>query len=131
MSEIAELERRITAALDRIGTGVDGLAEAAANSDEITALNEALEAERVANAQLEERVSAIKQKQDTSIKEMETRIESLSADLAKQEVGAKRLLKVNAQLRETNGALEATRKADLGELEAIMDELKPLIGEGA
>ena len=77
MSEIAELERRITAALDRIGTGVDGLAEAAANSDEITALNEALEAERVANAQLEERVSAIKQKQDTSIKEMEARISLL------------------------------------------------------
>lgn len=127
MSDIAELERRITAALDRIGAGV----EAASDSGEITTLNEALEAERVANAQLEERVSAIKEKQDNGIKELEARIKSLSADLAKQEEGAKKLLQVNAKLRETNDDLAKTRKADLGELEAIMDELKPLIGEGA
>ena len=158
MSDIAELERRITAALERIGTGVDslGTASGAVDESEVIALKEALEAEKLANAQLEERVSAIKQKQETTITEMEARIATLSKDLSRQEADAKKLLTVNAQLRESNDelrasnesgvgdahlinkamqtdleALRATRKADLAELETIMDELKPLIGEGA
>jgi len=158
LSDITELERRITAALERIGSGVDGLMPSSAANDagEIATLNEALEAEKVANSQLEERVNAIKEKQETTIKEMEARIESLSANLAKHESDAKRLIQVNAQLRDNNNALRdanesgvgdahlinksmqteleslrATRTADLGELEAIMDELKPLIGESA
>lgn len=158
MSDIAELERRITAALERIGTGVDGMgaASAAADGNETEALREALEAEKVANAQLEERVSAIKEKQETTIKDMESRIETLTTDAAKHEADAKKLLHVNAQLRESNDALresnesgvgdahlinkamqtdlealKATRKADLAELETIMAELKPMIGKGA
>ena len=158
MSNIAELERRITAALERIGEGVDGLGQAsdAGDSEEVTALNEALEAEKQANAQLEERVSAIKEKQETTIKEMEARIETLTASAVEHEKDSKRLIKVNAQLRESNDALReanesgvgdahlinkamqtdlealrVTRKADLAELETIMDELKPLIGKGA
>lgn len=157
MSDIAELERRITAALERIGTGVDGMgAVGATGGDETQALRDALEAEKIANAQLEERVSAIKQKQETTIKDMEARIEALSAEAAKHETDAKKMLHVNAQLRESNDALresnengggdshlinkamqtdlealKATRKSDLAELETIMAELKPLIGEGA
>ncbi|WP_456389205.1 hypothetical protein [Profundibacter sp.] len=158
MSDIAELERRITAALERIGTGVDGMDAAGGTADdgEAAALKEALEAEKLANAQLEERVSAIKQKQETTVKEMQERIEVLGKDLSRQEADAKKLLKVNAKLRESNDelraanesgvgdahlinkamqtdleALRATRKADLAELETIMAELKPLIGEGA
>jgi len=165
VSDIAELERRITAALERIGSGVDGMGVAApvesvdadtADTSEVDSLKEALEAEKLANAQLEERVSAIKEKQETTIKEMEARIEGLTKNLAKHEADAKKLLKVNAQLRESNDelrasnesgvgdahlinkamqtdleALRATRKADLAELETIMAELKPLIGEGA
>jgi len=157
VSEIAELERRITAALERIGTGVDGMGVAAAANDggEIEALRDALEAEKVANAQLEERVGAIKEKQETTIKDLESRIEALSAEVSKHEADAKKLLHVNAQLRESNDALresnesgvgdahlinkamqtdleslKATRKADLAELETIMAELKPLIGKG-
>ena len=158
MSDIAELERRITAALERIGAGVDGLAQDgnADDAGQIAALNESLEAEKVANAQLEARVSAIKEKQETTIKEMEARIVSLTAALEQNEADVKRLINVNAQLRENNDALReanengvgdahlinkamqtelealrATRKADMGELETIMGELKPLIGEGA
>lgn len=158
MSDIAELERRITAALERIGTGVDGLGAVGADADgnEVDALREALEAEKIANAQLEERVTAIKEKQETTVKDMESRIEALSTEVSKHEADAKKLLHVNAQLRESNDALresnesgvgdahlinkamqtdlealKATRKADLAELETIMDELKPLIGEGA
>lgn len=161
MSDIAELERRITAALERISNGVDGLSGVGAASGgedtgDSTALNEALEAEKLANAQLEERVSAIKKKQETTIKEMEGEIKKLTTDLSKKEADSKKLLTVNAQLRESNDelreanesgvgdahlinkamqtdleALRATRKGDLAELENIMSELKPLIGGGA
>lgn len=158
MSDIAELERRITAALERIGASVDGMGAVGGDADgnEADALREALEAEKVANAQLEERVSAIKEKQETTIKDMETRIETLTKDASKHEADAKKLLHVNAQLRESNDALresnesgvgdahlinkamqtdlealKVTRKADLAELETIMAELKPLIGKGA
>lgn len=154
MSDIAELERRIIAALERIDSGVDGLGAAGGADDaEITALRDSLESEKLANAQLEERVSAIKQKQETTIKEMEGKIKTLTTDLTKHEADAKKLLNVNAQLRESNDALReanenkvgdahlinkamqteleslrTTRKADMAELETIMAELKPLIG---
>ncbi len=158
MSDIAELERRITAALERISTGVDGLGAASGSedADASAALNEALETEKLANAQLEERVSAIKEKQETTIKKMDEKIKQLTTDLSKKEADAKKLLNVNAQLRESNDALRAanesgvgdahlinkamqtdlealreTRKGDLAELETIMSELKPLIGGGA
>ncbi len=158
MSDIAELERRITAALERISSGVDGLGGASdgGGPDTSAALHEALEAEKLANAQLEERVSAIKEKQETTIKEMDEKIKKLTTDLSKKEVDAKKLLNVNAQLRESNDALREanesgvgdahlinkamqtdlealreTRKGDLAELETIMSELKPLIGGGA
>ena len=161
MSDIAELERRIMAALERIGTGVDGLTVSAVASEpvvaddngEAAALKEALEAEKLANAQLEERVSAIKQKQETTVTEMQEQIKTLTTDMSKHEADAKKLLHVNAQLRESNDALRAanesgvgdahlinkamqteleslrtTRKADMAELETIMNELKPLMG---
>src|SRR5690606_40004114 len=71
MSDIAELERRISAALARIEAGVEVLgaapaetAPAARDEGEITRLTEELEAERAANAQLTERVRAIKEKQE-------------------------------------------------------------------
>ena len=158
MSDITELERRITAALARIDVGVDGMAQAPAAEDagEIAALKEALEVEKAASAQLEERVAAIKEKQETLIKDLEAKISDLTSTVAQQETDAKRLLMVNAQLRESNDelresnesgvgdahlvnkamqteleALRATRKADLAELETIMSELKPLIGESA
>ena len=157
MSEITELERRITAALTRIDAGVDALGQIPdGDAGEVAALKESLEVEKTANAQLEERVAAIKEKQETLIKELEAKVADLTATVAQQESDAKRLLMVNAQLRESNDelresnesevgdahlinkamqteleALRATRKADLAELETIMDELKPLIGEDA
>ncbi|KPU84585.1 hypothetical protein JI58_02900 [Marinosulfonomonas sp. PRT-SC04] len=158
MSDIAELERRIMAALERIGTGVDGLEASATTATEESddgsaALKDALEAEKLANAQLEERVNAIKQKQETTVKEMQEQIKSLTTDLIQKENDSKKLLNVNAQLLESNDALRkanesgvgdahlinkamqteleslrTTRKADLAELETIMAELKPLVG---
>lgn len=161
MSDIAEFERRITVALERIDAGIDaGLDVATAgaspdNSAEISELNTALEAERMANAQLEERVSAIKDKQETTMKEMQERIEALGESLTAQESQARDLEQANNELQTQNQelrsaneksvgeadqtskamqaeleTLQATRKADLSELETIMAELKPIIAGG-
>ena len=66
MSDIADLENRLSAAMDRISNGVNqlgGSAPAAVpagdQSGEIAALRAALEEERTANAQLEERIKAL------------------------------------------------------------------------
>lgn len=70
MQQIAELERRITAALERIGRGVETLgAQGAlaampvlAGDEDFARLTEALDEERMANAQMAERLRAIKDK---------------------------------------------------------------------
>ncbi|AZV78123.1 colicin transporter [Parasedimentitalea marina] len=59
MSQIEELQSRITAAMDRIGTGLGAL-EAAKDEAAQNDLTQALEDERLANAQLEERLKTLK-----------------------------------------------------------------------
>ncbi|GAA6207772.1 hypothetical protein NBRC116601_10650 [Cognatishimia sp. WU-CL00825] len=68
MGEIAELENRLSSALDRIANGIDKVGQAAPvqtndqakdQSAEIAALRNALEDERLANAQLQERLKAV------------------------------------------------------------------------
>ncbi|WP_370231629.1 hypothetical protein [Cognatishimia sp.] len=64
MTDIADLENRLSAAMDRIATGLNALGDApqAASGDasaEIAALRAALDEERTANAQLEERIKAL------------------------------------------------------------------------
>lgn len=151
MSEISALESRITAALDRIRQGVDGLGGASAASD-ADALNAQLTEERTANAQLEERVKALKERQDTRIAELESRVEaqkmqvaSLDAELQGLRASNADMREMNAQLREALAkgvaepelvnrammaevdALKAQRSADAGEVDAILAELKPLV----
>lgn len=61
MSEIAELENRLSAAMDRIAAGLTDLSGAPSidASEEIEALKAALEEERTTNAQLEERIKVL------------------------------------------------------------------------
>ena len=75
-------------------------------------LAEELEAERVANAQLEERVRAIREKQETTVSALEKTVEDLSAEiaslkeaLADRDGGLQRIRRVNAELRRSNAAL--------------------------
>ena len=153
MAEYSELASRITAALVRIGSGLDELDAGAASGDggESVSLKEALEAERDANSQLEERVLAIKEKQEKVVGRLEAEVEALrdDADAAGREVA--QLRDLNAQLRENNSALReanaqgvgnadlinaslgsqlaavtARRDADRAELDAILADLKPL-----
>ena len=62
MSDIDELQRRITAAMDRVAGGLDQLG--ANSGGDSAALEQALEEEKLANAQLAERVRVLNQRQE-------------------------------------------------------------------
>lgn len=159
MSDINSLQGRITAALDRIGAGVSQLNKVSPQAEstavaEAAALRGQLEEERSANAQLEERVRVLKERQDGNIAKLEKRVETQAATLAGLDAELQRLRASNAELRELNAqlrsaasdgatspelinratiaeveALAAQRATDEAEIDAIITELKPLIEE--
>lgn len=156
MSDISELESRITAALDRIAWSVEnGLgqanapATAAPTSD--SELAEELEIERATNQKL----SAAREQTMAQIERLEIRVTRLTDRLEQTEAENKRLENViatlsqnNDALREANAAyqgdassadaganaqlehLRALRDADRDELDDIMAELAPIVKEG-
>lgn len=153
MSDVAALEQRISVAMDRIEKGL-GAMGAAAPAETDSGLQAQLEEERFANAQLEERVKALKERQDTKIAELETRVAAqrdqmaaLDTELQRLRASSADLRDVNAQLRAaaTEGvadaelinrammaeveALSAQRASESAEVDAILKELKPLIEE--
>ncbi len=161
MNDSAGTERRLATALARIAAGIDGIAIAggareAARSDEAEELRDLLESERAANAQLTERVRAIKEKQETMIGALEKKVARLSEQVEQAEAELQRQNRVNSQLVEVNRALidaaaagttephlinrammaelealRAARSAELVEMNDILAELKPLLGEVA
>jgi predicted RNase H-like nuclease (RuvC/YqgF family) len=153
MSDISALESRITAALDRIRAGVDGMA-AAAPVDVGAALQDQLDEERMANAQLQERVRVVKDRQDAVIAELEGKISGHQTQMAALDAEMQKLRQSNADLRELNAqlraavaedtsapelvnrammaeidALQAQRSSEAAEVDAILSELKPMIEE--
>ncbi|MEL6960659.1 MAG: hypothetical protein AAGL89_17105, partial [Pseudomonadota bacterium] len=88
MSDIESLEGRITAALDRISAGAERLAalepapvaaDGAPSEDlaaQVAQLTARLDEERTANAQLEERVKLLKERQDGKLAELEANVEA-------------------------------------------------------
>jgi chromosome segregation ATPase len=158
MSDVSGLEQRITAALDRIGDGINQLTQtetAPADPGELSALQELLDGEKLANAQLEERVKAIKEKQESLVRNLEVEVTSLRADIAAKNEDADKMKRVNTRLRRNNralrdanaqgvgdpelindamvaelDALRVSHESDRAELDSILVELKPLV-EGA
>lgn len=154
MSELAELERRINNALDKIGKGLERIAEPAADagdSEELVALREALNDERTANAQLEERVKTLRRKDEARIKELEDEIDDLKAAASETAEQMQQLQKNNQDLtaasKDSVAAAEAVAEAELqrlkhqvqklrkardgdrAELDEILGSLKPLLEE--
>ena len=170
MSDLAPVERRLSAALERISRqlektpaksakpsvfGLGARPDAAPDAEQaatIASLREALEKERAANAQLSERVHQVKQRQETTIAQLERRLARLTEQLDLQSLEMLRLKKANAKLIESNTslrdaqveafpdatlinrsisaeleALQAERRAEMAEMEEILAELKPLI----
>ncbi len=155
MSDISELETRITTALERISAGLGALAPAGASEPgEVAALTAALEEERTVNAQLEERVKAIKEKQDSTVETLVGEVDRLRLLLETEERSLAKLRQVNEDLRSNNDALRqavsqgvaephlinksmmaeleglrAAQNADRVELDAVLGELTGLISD--
>ncbi|MEO3414857.1 hypothetical protein AAFO92_09400 [Roseovarius sp. CAU 1744] len=112
MSQIDELERRITAALDRIGQGLDGWSPGGgADATELESLRKALEDEKLACAQLEERLKVVSQKQKQQAEAGDRQAETMR----KLDSELQSLRKANQQLRENNKALREANEAGVAE----------------
>lgn len=134
MTETIEFEYRISTALDRIGRGLEVLArpapsvaDAVGDAAETMALREALAAERAANAQLSERVRAIRDKQDTTLGALERKFAVATRELEQMAHDMAQFKRANADLAEANRALlEAAPDAALADaaLRAELDSLR-------
>ncbi len=124
MQEIAELEKRITAALERIGRGLEGMAVAPAEppsamlpESDFARLNDALEEERMANAQLAERLRVHRDREAALAAELAELTARVQAEAAERD----------AEL----AGLRAERAGEAAELADILSALNPLIEEAA
>jgi uncharacterized small protein (DUF1192 family) len=147
MSEIKDLENRLSAALDRLGAALSA-PPVPADDPEKHRLAEALDAEKVVTHQLEARVAALHEKAGV----LEQEVARLKADLAARDALTQQFRRVNAQLRQNNVALReangrgmadahlinramlaelesirASRDADRAEIDAVLAELDPLL----
>ena len=157
MSTISDVEQRLGRALDRIARSAEvlGRAEPAADPGELESLRSQLEAERARNAQLSERVNAVRQRQESSFATLERRVARMTEQLDLQSLEMLRLKKANTKLIEANRqlregteamviepstinralaaeleALRAERAAEMAEMEDVLGELKPMITAG-
>lgn len=153
MSNIEELERRISVAFDRIGQAVDRFVPAAPGID-TAALQDALQAEQATNAELTERLRVMTLRGESDAAEATEKVGRLVRALDAQGIELQRLKNTVIQLREslralreaqTAGvadphllntamlveleALQATRLTEMAQIEEILAELHPLIEE--
>jgi len=164
MSDINELESRITAALDRVRSGLGKLEKPAPAPQEpppdaesvalVAKLEGQLNEERDANAQMAERVKALKERQDGQVSGQEERLGDQRAQIVRVQSELLRLRQVNeslrssiTRLREANtsqigdphlvnkamlaelDAMRAAQSADASEIADIVTQLKPLVEE--
>lgn len=128
MTQIDELQYRITAALDRVAQGVARLEERAATAaeqppaepgidpEEVARLNDALEEEKLANAQLEERVRKLHETHRQEIEALKAAAQPApTVDVAALDLDLQRLRQSNEMLRATNEELRRALAANVGE----------------
>ncbi len=122
MQEISELEKRITAALERIGKGVDRLGQVSkpvltsAGATE-AALRSQLDDEKALTAQLQERLRAAKEREPKG--DLQDRIERLTRQLDVQGLELQRMRRTAAALRDQLAALRDAQAAGLSEPQLI------------
>lgn len=128
MSDIDALQGRLTAAMDRIAAAANGLE--AAGADDTAALQAALEDEKLANAQLTERVRKLSEKHDSAIAEAKAAAQAAEARTAALDLELQRLRQSNEQLRQSNEDLRAANEEGVGEPhlinKAMLTELEAL-----
>lgn len=139
MSQIEELQGRITAAMERIGAGVTTLSEqggsqaqsraqSRADAGKVAELTVALDEEMLANAQMQERLGGLKSKHadeidalrreldhSAELTTMRTDLEAQSVAMARLDMDVQRLRQSNDLLRESNAALRQANENGVGE----------------
>ncbi len=108
MGQIQDLEQRITAAFSRISAGVEALSAAAhaatpaalAPATPDPALQEALDEERMAHAQLNERLRVLRDQSAATESALRSEVEYLTGQLDAQGLDIQRLSATVAQLRD-------------------------------
>jgi chromosome segregation ATPase len=158
LEALTAAEARVEAALERLASAMDRLAMSPPDpqAGEVAGLTEALEAERAANEQLEERVRAIKERQEKVVGRLEAEVAGLKAAVGERDAAFEGLRAANDRLRENNMALReailsgapdadlvnramaheldglrAARAADRAEMDLIIAELRPHFEETA
>jgi DNA anti-recombination protein RmuC len=124
MQDIAELEQRITAALERIGKGLDRLAAApprpapqAAAAPAAEALRAQLEEEKSLTAQLQERLRNLKDRESKA--DLQAKIDKLTQQLDVQGLELQRMRRTAVSLREQLAALRAAQAEGVVEAQLI------------
>jgi hypothetical protein len=131
MDDIAALEQRIMAALDRIGSGVDrqmDLASAAATpgpSPEVMAeldhLRGELDEERMANAQLAERLKVQRERAERVALDLKMEVDRLALQVDDQALAMQRLVGSTVRMREDLRRMrEAGPKVDAALIDKAM-----------
>lgn len=133
MQEISELEGRITAALERIGKGVDRLAATSQPSAAApvakaeptpapdAALRAQLEEEKALVAQLQERLRTLKERESKG--DLQEKIERLTQQLDVQGLELQRMRRTNSALRDQLASLRAAQMAGVTEPQLINKSL--------
>ncbi len=135
MSDIDAVQGRIMAALDRIGQGLDALSadSGETSSEETRKLQQNLEDEKLANAQLKERVKTLRarlEKAETAASVDAGAQDAHAEALRKLDADLQALRHVNQQLRDNNAALREANATGVVEPhlinKAMMAELEGL-----
>jgi hypothetical protein len=136
MQDIAELEKRIAAALERIGKGLDRMAgqprsSAVTPAPSDSALRAQLEEEKSLTAQLQARLRASKEREVKG--DLQDKVDRLTQQLDVQGLELQRMRRVNASLRDQLEALRTAQSAGVAEpgminksLAAELDALRAL-----
>ncbi|MGV6805768.1 MAG: hypothetical protein ACWA49_16340 [Ruegeria sp.] len=135
MSQIEDLQRRIMGAMDRIGAGIEAMQSADPSGGDDPALRASLEDERLANAQLEERLKSLKERHEQDIDDLREQLGEANEKLAAVEAARAELAEAKAVLEDQDevSALKAeletlrdqqSRAEDTDELRAELDRLK-------
>lgn len=136
MHEISSLEQRITAALERIGKGIDTLGQSprpatTAPAPVEAALRAQLEEEKSLTARLQERLRATAERQPKG--DLQEKVDRLTRQLDVQGLELQRLRRTSAALRDQLAALTAAQAASLADpalvnraLQTELDALRAL-----
>ena len=136
MSQIEELQGRIAAAMDRIGSGVEALAAGAGAADSVADLTAALDEEKLANAQLGERLKSIKARHEEEMQALREELDrsgeldALKSDNDRLASQVETMTAANEELTSQNAALtaqieglKADAEAHAGEVERLKADL--------